>query len=125
MGKGLYRVAIGHPVRLFGVRSLTEGLEQRLPEIVAKTPGADKPSRKTGQFDGYTITASLPGGGSGGKLYIAKPDTLKLAAFERQNVRDVDQVVIKSFSLKDGSSLPQIVREGRAARCSKASWSCA
>lgn len=119
MGKSMYRVVIGHPVRLLGVGSLTEGIERRLPEIVAQTPGADKPSRRTGAFDGYTITSSLAGGGSGGKLYIAKPDVLKLASFERQGMKGVDRVVIKSFSLNDGSSLPQIVREGRALDAAK------
>jgi hypothetical protein len=111
----LYRVAIGHPARLLGLRAVVEGLEERIPEAVAAAPGADRPSGgRAGQFDGYRIVGSLPGGGSGGRLYVAVPDAQRLAAFARQGQADVREVVIKSFSLKDGSSLPQIVRESRA-----------
>ena len=56
---------------------------------------------------------SLKGGGSGGKLYIAEPNEIKQAAFVKRGM-DVGQVVIKVFSLHDGSSMPQIVRESRA-----------
>jgi len=116
----LYRVGIGHPLRLIGLAAVTEGLEQRLPQVIAEAPGADKPSkRRVGMFDGYTIVGSLPGGGSGGRLYIAEPNELKLAAFARRGLNDVEQVVIKSFSLTDGSSLPQIVRESRALDAAK------
>jgi serine/threonine protein kinase len=115
-----YRVAVGHPFRLIGLAGVTEGLEKRLPQVMADAPGADKPSKKRiGMFDGYTIIGSLPGGGSGGRLYIAEADELKLAGFARQGTPDVDQVVIKSFSLSDGSSLPQIVRESRALDAAK------
>ncbi|GAB4384162.1 MAG: hypothetical protein Kow0022_05880 [Phycisphaerales bacterium] len=116
----IYRVVIGHPFRLIGLRSVTEGLENRLPQVIAEAPGPDKPSRRrVGMFDGYTIVGSLPGGGSGGRLYIAEPSELKRAAFVRQGLDDVEQVVIKSFSLADGSSLPQIVRESRALDAAK------
>ncbi|HHN77137.1 MAG TPA: hypothetical protein ENK11_00480, partial [Phycisphaerales bacterium] len=118
-GACAYRVLIGHPLRLFGLGGMTEGLEQRLPQAVAAAPGRDKPSKSHGMFEGYTIIGSLPGGGSGGKLYIAEPDELKRAAFNRQGHRGVDRVVIKTFSLKDGSSLPQIVRESRALDAAK------
>lgn len=119
VGKCLYRIVIGHPARLLCLTSLTEGLEKRLPEAMAAAPGADKPGKRTGQFPGYTIVGSLQGGGSGGKLYVAEPDELKRAAFERQGIFNVDQVVIKVFSLGDGSKLPQIVRESRALEASK------
>lgn len=116
----IYRVIIGHPFRLIGLKSVIEGLENRLPQVIAEAPGPDKPSRRrVGMFDGYTIVGSLPGGGSGGRLYIAEPDELKRAAFVRQGLDDVEQVVIKSFSLADGSSLPQIVRESRALDAAK------
>ncbi|MCA9309625.1 MAG: hypothetical protein KDA21_00330, partial [Phycisphaerales bacterium] len=114
-----YRVAIGHPARFLLLHPLTEGLEQRLPHAMAQAPGRDRPSRATGAFNGYTIVGSLKGGGSGGRLYIAEPDDTKLAAFARNGQPDVDQVVIKSFSLKDGSSLPQIIRESRALEAAK------
>ncbi len=119
-GLCLYRVVVGHPFRLIGLAHVTEGLENRLPQVIAEAPGADKPSKsRVGMFDGYTIVGSLPGGGSGGRLYVADPDELKRAGFERQGVKDIDQVVIKSFSLTDGSSLPQIVRESRALDAAK------
>lgn len=113
-GAALYRLLIGHPARLFCLTPLTEGLERRLPEMVAAAPGPDKPSRRTGAFDGYQVTGSLPGGGSGGKLYLATPDERKRGAFLRQGIGEVEQVVIKSFHLREGSSLPQIVRESRS-----------
>jgi hypothetical protein len=114
LGASLYRIAIGHPARLLCLGALTEGIERRLPEAMAAAPGADKPPRRVGQFDGYSIVGSLPGGGSGGRLYIAEPSREKLTAFDRAGIADVQQVVIKCFSLRDGSSLPQIVRENRA-----------
>ena len=120
VGRSVYRIGIGHPARLLCLTGLTEGLERRLPEVVAAAPGADKPSRgRAGQFDGYRITGSLPGGGSGGRLYVAEPDEIKRAGFERAGQRGVDQVVIKTFSLSDGSSLPQVVRESRALEAAK------
>jgi len=110
----IYRMAIGHPARLLGLTALTEGIEKRLPAVVANAPGADAPSKRVGQFPGYKIVGSLATGGSGAKLYVAEPEPVKLAAFARAGRPDVNQVVIKIFSLKDGSSLPQIVRESRA-----------
>jgi len=119
IGRCFYRVLIGHPARLLGMTALTEGLEKRLPEAMAKAPTSDKPSKRTGVFEGYQIVGSLRGGGSGAKIYIAEPDATKRAIFARSGVTDVDQVVIKSFSLRDGSSLPQIIRESRALEAAK------
>lgn len=111
----VYRIFIGNIARLFGVSKALEGVEQRVPEMMAAAPTRDKPSKKrVGIFEGYTIVGSLKGGGSGGKLYIAEPDDVKRAVFAKRKLGEVDQVVIKVFSLKDGSSLPQIVRESRA-----------
>jgi len=118
-GRSLYRVFLGHPARLLLLRPMLEGVEQRVPQAMAHVPGADKPSRKTGSFDGYKIVGSLPTGGSGAKLYIAEPDERRLAAFSRQGAPGIDRVIIKSFSLKDGSSLPQIIRESRALEAAK------
>ena len=118
-GACVYRVFVGHPARLLGLRSLVDGLENRVPEAIAAAPAADKPSRRTGIFENYKIIGSLKGGGSGGKLYIAEPDDIKLASFTRNGWNNVEQVVIKTFSLKDGSSLPQIVRESRSLDAAK------
>lgn len=115
-GVCLYRVVVGHPARLFMLHGLTEGLERRLPAVLAAAPTADEPRRShgtSGKFEGYTIVGSLPSGGSGAKLYIAEPDDIKAASLARAG-HDVHQVVIKSFSLAEGSSLPQIVRESRS-----------
>ncbi|MBS0192498.1 MAG: hypothetical protein U0573_07640 [Phycisphaerales bacterium] len=121
-GACLYRIVLGHPARLFGASGLVEGIEQRFPEAVAHAPTADAPKGKggrQGQFEGYRIVGSLPTGGSGSKLYIAEPDPIKRAALERSGFRDVDQVVIKSFAVDDGSNLPNIVRESRALEAAK------
>lgn len=112
--KAFYRVVIGNPARLLLMRGLVEGIEDRLPAMVQAAPGTDAPSKRSGQFEGYKILGSLPTGGSGSKLYIAQPDVLKRAGLERAGHTDLSQVVIKTFSLADGSSLPQIVRESRA-----------
>lgn len=111
----VYRFFIGNPARLFGLGGALEGVERRVPEAMAAAPTRDKPSKKrVGMFDGYKIVGSLKGGGSGGKLYIAEPDEVKQAVFAKRKLGEVEQVVIKVFSLNDGSSLPQIVRESRA-----------
>lgn len=114
VGGCCYRLALGNPARLLGLRPMTEGMEQRLPKAVAQMPGRDKPSKKTGDFEGYDIVGSLPAGGSGAKLFIANPDPAKRDAYRRLGRSEVGQVVIKSFSMADGSTLPQIVRERQA-----------
>ncbi len=115
----IYRVAIGHPLRLIGLASMLEGIEQRVPAALAEAPGSDKPNRRTGTFDGYTIVGSLPGGGSGGRLYIAEPKLETQGRIEKEMGHCPERVVIKSFAVADGSSLPQIVRESRALECAK------
>ncbi len=117
--KCVYRIGIGHPARLLCLSPLLDGVEKRLPEVVAAAPGRDKPRGKSGQFDGYRIVGSLPVGGSGSKLYIAEPEEVKAATFERAGQRGVGKVVIKCFSIHDGSSLPQIVRESRSLDAAK------
>ena len=111
----LYRVALQRPLRFLLLGGLLEGIEQRVDEAWEAAPTSDKPSRRTGSFEGYTITGSLPGGGSGAKLYIAEPDD----SLRRRKPDFPKRVVIKSFAITDGSSLPQIVRESRALEAAK------
>ncbi len=118
-GGCIYRVAFGHPLRLVGLHSMLEGIEQRVPAAMAEAPGPDKPSRRTGTFDGYEIVGSLPGGGSGGRLYVATPNIEKRGQIIKSQGDCPDRVVIKSFAVADGSSLPQIVRESRSLECAK------
>ncbi len=109
-GTCLYRVVLQRPLRFLLLGGLLEGLEQRVNEAVEAAPTSDRPSRRTGAFEGYTIVGSLPGGGSGAKLYVAEPDAARQAKLAGRP----QFVVIKSFAITDGSSLPQIVRESRA-----------
>ena len=111
----LYRVALRNPLRLLFLHGLLEGIEQRVPEAMAAAPTSDRPSKRVGQFPGYTIVGSLRSGGSGAKLYVAGPEPAVLAKYPGMPER----VVIKSFALSEGSSLPQIVRESRALECAK------
>ncbi|MFK7960580.1 MAG: serine/threonine protein kinase [Phycisphaerales bacterium] len=113
-GTCLYRVGLRRPLKLVWLHGLLEGIEQRVPEAIAAAPGKDAPSRRH-RFDGYTIVGSLAAGGSGAKLYIAEPD-----AKTRGRIKDMpERVVIKSFTLEEGSMLPQIVRESRALESAK------
>ncbi len=118
-GACIYRIALGRPLWFLGLGQMTEGIERRVPDVVARAPGSDKPKKRSGTFDGYTVVGSLPPGGSGAKLYVAEPDAHKRAAFEALGRHGIGQVIIKHFSLHEGSSLPQIVRESRALEAAK------
>jgi len=111
---GIYRVALGNPLHFVGMGILTDGFERRLPEVVARAPRAPRGSVKDGKFDGYKVTGVLPAGGSGARLFLAKPRSGKLQELLAAGHPDPGQVVIKAFSLSAGSTLPQIVRESRA-----------
>lgn len=111
----LYRATLAHPLKLVGLGALLEGVEQRVPEVMAAAPGPDAPKAGPKKaFEGYVITGSLPAGGSGAKLWIARPTEAKQAALAAQFSAVPAEVVIKSFDLAAGSTLPQIVRENRA-----------
>ncbi len=113
-GLGIYRVLLGNPLHLIGLNVLTEGFERRLPEVVARAPRTPRASAKEGKFEGYKVTGVLPAGGSGARLFLAKPRPKKLQEIIAAGYTDPDQVVIKSFNLGSGSTMPQIVRESRA-----------
>jgi len=109
-GACLFRVVVQRPLRLLLLDGLLEGIEQRVPPALAEAPGADRPNHRMGQFAGYRIVGSLRPGGSGAKLYVAEPEP----ALRSRKPGIPAQVVIKTFAITDGSSLPQIVRESRA-----------
>ena len=113
-GRGLYGVAVRRPLKLIFLDGMLEGVEVRAVEDIRDAPGADQPSRGI-DFPGFEITGSLPAGGSGAKLYIARPDE----KMRRSLPGRPDAVVIKSFALSEGSSLPQIVRESRSLESAK------
>ena len=162
-GLCFYRVVLGHPLRLFYLHGILEGVERRLPRVINREPGFEddgpaqqeggigvaagaesartgEPVGMTGQtiagpnaataaaprirrkytptFDGYAILGTLAGGGSGGRLYVARPTAEKAAELIKDGYADgagsVGDVVIKSFSIREGSSLPQIIRESRS-----------
>jgi hypothetical protein len=113
-GACLYRLVVGHPLRLFGLQGIVEGLERRLPAALAAEPVTDAIGSRASQFEGYRIVGSLPPGGSGARLYIAEPDSARQRDLAARGHADVSRVVIKSFALAEGSSLPQIVRESRS-----------
>lgn len=105
------------PPRAMSEQETSDALPPANAQPVSVYAGAR--STATGRFDGYQIVGTLAGGGSGGKLYVARPDELKRASFERQGFLGVGDVVIKAFSVREGSSLPQIVRESRALEAAK------
>jgi len=110
-GLGLYRIAISHPLRLVGLKRLIEGVERRLPDIIDRAPRA---KIVKGEFPGYQVLGTLPTGGSGAHLYVARPLAETFQRFHEMRRGIADEVVIKSFALEQGSTLPQIVRESRA-----------
>ena len=114
LGQGAYRVAIGNPLHFVGLGLLTEGIESRLPEVLARTPDGVAARAAAGRFEGYEVEDELPAGGSGARLYLARPSRERLARFAASGHSDPGRVVIKAFSLQTGSTLPQIVRESRA-----------
>ncbi|RKY17267.1 MAG: hypothetical protein DRQ55_16185 [Planctomycetota bacterium] len=110
-----WRLALGHPARLLGLEHLIEGVERRIPEAMARAPGPDTPGNgDPNAFEGYRITGALPSGGSGARLFLAEPTLDKRRQLSGTGLSVPDRVVIKSFSLHDGSTMPQIVRESRA-----------
>ncbi len=66
------------------------------------------------EFEGYDVISELPPGGSGARLFVARPQPATAARLREAGAEAVDSVVIKSFAISAGSTLQQIVREGRA-----------
>jgi len=112
VGVGVWRVALGNPLRFVGLGRLVDVVESRLPDIVERAPRSRRARRAT--FDGYEVVGTLPSGGSGAQLFIARPKKATQQRFARAGRFLPPEVVIKSFALESGSTLPQIVRESRA-----------
>ena len=81
-----YRLALGNPARLFGLTALTDGLERRLPELVARAPRARRAGAPL-DFPGYRVTGTLPAGGSGAELFLARPLPETQARWPCQSMR--------------------------------------
>jgi serine/threonine protein kinase len=92
--------------------------EHRARQSALHTPGPDTPPKGNG-FEGYEVVGSLPTGGSGAKIYVADPTPQKRKALARAGNPTDGQVVIKCFTLDEGSNLSQIVRESRALESAK------
>ncbi len=119
----LYRVTIGHPLRLVGLGALTESVEVSAPTLFADEPRtapavpavrSKGASTDAAHFDGYKIERELRAGGSGARLFLAHPTRAKVSELTARGVEVPGQVVIKAFDRRFGSTVPQIVRESRA-----------
>ncbi|RMH03263.1 MAG: hypothetical protein D6702_06505 [Planctomycetota bacterium] len=113
-GLCVYRLLLRNPLALVGGEGLIGHFERHLTEVVRHAPAEDLKGKDRGMFAGYRVVGSLPTGGSGARLFIAEPRPDKAAALAAAGFPAVRRVVIKSFALQDGPSLPQIVRESRA-----------
>jgi serine/threonine protein kinase len=112
VGVGVWRVALGNPLRFVGLGALVDGVERRLPDVMERAPRVRRARRAT--FDGYDVVGTLPSGGSGAQLFVARPKHVTHKRFLKAGRALPSEVVIKSFALEAGSTLPQIVRESRA-----------
>jgi serine/threonine protein kinase len=111
-GVGLWRVALGNPLRFLGLGALVDGVERRLPDAMERAPRTRRARRAT--FEGYEVVGTLPSGGSGAQLFVARPKNATQRRFLQAGRVLPGEVVIKAFALEAGSTLPQIVRESRA-----------
>ena len=116
-----YRLAIGHPLRLFGMGPALSNIERRLPAMITGPSGTRRATSQVPTsgsegdgFEGYRILSQLPTGGSGALLHVARPTSEKADELRARGIAVPERVVIKAFSLVTGSTLPQIVRESRA-----------
>jgi serine/threonine protein kinase len=110
----LYRVSLGHPLRFVGLGPILDGLEKRVPRVLEQAPAKRLRRGQERQFPGYKVTGTLRPGGSGAQLFTAQPETETIARCQAAGVPMPEKVVIKSFAIEAGSTLPQIVRESRA-----------
>lgn len=110
----LYRLCFGHPARLIGLENFAKDLEKRVPELIRNPLNARSSAQEQETFPGYRIVGTIPAGGSGAKLYLAVPQEETTRRWASAGLSNPGQVVIKSFTLEQGSTVPQIVRESKA-----------
>jgi len=112
---GAYRIVLAHPLRLVGLGGVLRNVEKRLPSITDSKPIPKmRNMAEAMEFEGYKVYGTLRAGGSGAQLYLAHPTDETKQRFQRRGTEIADEVVIKSFALVNGSTLPQIIRESRA-----------
>ena len=110
----VYRIIAGRPLKTIGQDSLAHRIESRFPLLGTQITERKQSHSRRSAFHGYEIVGTLPTGGSGARIYIAEPDPRKKRELELEHGCIVERVVIKNFSLEEGSSLPQILRENRS-----------
>jgi hypothetical protein len=115
----LYRIASATQLRLFGLGPLTEGFEQRMPEVVAPPPArqARRTRRTVRRVQDRRLTrmgaARAPSSTSPSPTPSSAPPSSARASATVGRSRHQDLLH------QDGSSLPQIVRESRALDAAK------
>jgi len=85
------------------------------PRSTVDPPPWPNPAGFSNSFPGYEIEGRLPSGGSGARLFVAAPEPAKQVLLPGTPSR----VVIKSFAIGEGSTLPQIIRESRSLDAAK------
>lgn len=118
IGAAAGRIALIHPLRFLGIKINSRLEADSMPMTHPDDLDADLTSSNQqgapDKFKGYKVIGTLPRGGSGARLFVADPVGTKAEQLTQFAKKPVGRVVIKSFSLEDGSTMPQIVRESRA-----------
>ena len=127
VGHAIGSVLLVRPLRLIYLDSPANAVKEALPGYMpdgaglleAKRLRKEKPvrtkvtetvSEDMNHFEGFDLVGSLRAGGSGARLFIAKPSEARRARLDGQP----EKIVIKAFTLEQGSTLPAIIRESRA-----------
>ncbi|MBL8898340.1 MAG: hypothetical protein JNM84_11960 [Planctomycetes bacterium] len=114
----VYRAGVRRPLELVWLGPMVRQVEDSVGNVIARAPGRDY-RRGKDEFPGYRVLESLPSGGSGARLWLAEPLKAKAGRNENPEIARSqrsrpERVVIKAFSLEDGTELPQMLRENRA-----------
>ncbi|MBK9383281.1 MAG: hypothetical protein IPN34_00440 [Planctomycetes bacterium] len=114
----IYRASLRRPLELVWLGPMVRQFEDSVGNVIARAPGRDY-RRGKDEFPGYRVLEALPSGGSGARLWLAEPLKPKAGRHENPEIARAqrsrpDRVVIKAFSLEEGTELPQMLRENRA-----------